>query len=161
MRGWRRKMVTSWSADETSGFGKNRKERSDYDHSRKRGLFPPRSLPVQWTTVLYSTRQLTRQQRMGSFPNGMGVSAAIGRVQALCLAACAAVLLTCLTAGDDPGAGKYRASNGSSNPGSGSGNNGSVVPQTDLNTVTPATFVKDLRLKQVFYGLAYTVLYTF
>lgn len=48
--------------------------------------------------------------------------------------------------------GKNRTSNGSSNPGS--TNNGSVVPQTDPND--PSTFVKDPRLKQVFYGLAYT-----
>ena len=42
----------------------------------------------------------------------------------------------------------------SSGSGSGSGNNGSVVPQTDPND--PSTFVKDSRLHQVFYGLAYT-----
>jgi exo-beta-1,3-glucanase (GH17 family) len=48
--------------------------------------------------------------------------------------------------------GKNRASSTSSNPGS--GNNGSVVPQTNPND--PSTFIKDPRLKQVFYGLAYT-----
>jgi exo-beta-1,3-glucanase (GH17 family) len=42
----------------------------------------------------------------------------------------------------------------SSGSGSGSNNNGSVVPQTDPND--PSTFVKDSRLHQVFYGLAYT-----
>jgi len=42
----------------------------------------------------------------------------------------------------------------SSSNGSGSNTNGSVVPQTDPND--PSTFVKDSRLHQVFYGMAYT-----
>jgi exo-beta-1,3-glucanase (GH17 family) len=51
-----------------------------------------------------------------------------------------------------------KASSSSSGSGSGSGSgsntNGSVVPQTDPND--PSTFIKDSRLHQVFYGLAYT-----
>lgn len=46
------------------------------------------------------------------------------------------------------------SSGNGSGSGSGSGNNGSVVPQTDPND--PSTFVKDSRLHQVFYGMAYT-----
>ncbi|KAH9998936.1 glycoside hydrolase superfamily [Russula vinacea] len=46
--------------------------------------------------------------------------------------------------------GKNRASGSGSNPGT----NTSVVPQTNPND--PSTFVRDPRLKQSFYGLAYT-----
>jgi len=46
------------------------------------------------------------------------------------------------------------SSSSGSGSGSGSNNNGSVVPQTDPND--PSTFIKDSRLRQVFYGLAYT-----
>jgi len=46
------------------------------------------------------------------------------------------------------------SSNGSKGSGSGSGTNTTVVPQTNPND--PSTFVKDARLKQSFYGLAYT-----
>ncbi|KAN0113594.1 glycoside hydrolase, partial [Russula decolorans] len=45
------------------------------------------------------------------------------------------------------------SSNGSKGSGSGSGNT-TVVPQTNPND--PSTFVKDSRLKQSFYGMAYT-----
>jgi exo-beta-1,3-glucanase (GH17 family) len=46
------------------------------------------------------------------------------------------------------------SSNGSKGSGSGSGTNTTVVPQTNPND--PSTFVKDSRLKQSFYGIAYT-----
>ena len=49
----------------------------------------------------------------------------------------------------------HKNSNKSSSSSNGSStNNGSVVPQTDPND--PSTFIKDPRLHQVFYGLAYT-----
>jgi len=50
----------------------------------------------------------------------------------------------------------HKSSNRStSKPGSGSGStNSSVVPQTNPND--PSTFIKDSRLKQSFYGIAYT-----
>ncbi|KAI0247641.1 glycoside hydrolase superfamily [Lactifluus subvellereus] len=46
------------------------------------------------------------------------------------------------------------ANNTGSGSGSGSTTNSSVVPQTNPND--PSTFVKDSRLKQSFYGIAYT-----
>jgi hypothetical protein len=46
------------------------------------------------------------------------------------------------------------SSNGSKGSGSGSGGNTTTVPQTNPND--PSTFVKDSRLKQSFYGIAYT-----
>jgi hypothetical protein len=49
---------------------------------------------------------------------------------------------------------KATSSSSGSGSGSGSNTNGSVVPQTDPND--PSTFIKDSRLHQVFYGLAYT-----
>jgi len=46
------------------------------------------------------------------------------------------------------------SSNGNKGSGSGSGSNTTTVPQTNPND--PSTFVKDSRLKQSFYGMAYT-----